>query len=63
MGFNFALILDIKSFKGMVHIKVNIIHIILYPNYMEFNLAPILLIPNLLYEHIFIWYIHIIRDK
>ena len=51
MGFNFALILNIKSFKGMVHInKVNIIYIIWYPNYMEFNLAPILLISNLLYE-------------
>jgi len=29
MGFNFALVLDIKSFKGIVHIiKVNIIYII-----------------------------------
>jgi len=29
MGFNFALVLDIKPFKGIVHIiKVNIIYII-----------------------------------
>jgi len=49
MGFNFAVVPDIKSFKGMVHIiKVNII--IRYPNYMEFNLVPILLISNLLYN-------------
>jgi len=42
MGFNFALVLDIKSFKKMLHIvKVNIIYIILYPNYTEFNFAPI----------------------
>jgi len=42
MGFNFALVLDIKFFKGIVHIiKVNIIYRIWYPNYMEFNLAPI----------------------
>jgi len=42
MKFNFALVLDIKSFKGTYHIiKVNIIYIIWYPNYMEFNLALI----------------------
>ena len=51
MGYNFVLVLSIKSFKRIIHIiKVNIIYIIWYPNYMEFNLAPILLTPNLLYE-------------
>jgi len=53
MEFNFALVLDIKFFKGMIHIiKVNIIYIIWYPNFMEFNLALILLISNLLYDYI-----------
>jgi len=43
MGFNLALVLDIKSFIEMIHvIKVNnIIYLIWYPNYMKFNLAPI----------------------
>jgi len=39
---NLTPVLDIKSFKGMIYIiKVNIIYLIWYPNYMEFNLSPI----------------------
>ena len=51
MRFNLAPVLDIKSFIEMVHvIKLNIIYLIWYSNYMKFNLASILLISNLLYE-------------